>query len=184
MVKWVGAQSTLAKAFKGPSYMVAYELYSERARRYHGRATVYVTVWRSRFPPPTSPEALHALLVELAHAKQIPLPAVARLSRNQAKGEMRGFHLISSFEVNEKGLTLIEGVPRSRGALGPPGFDYPWKRGSDAGTEWNLDPRACPFRKVGGGLTKAEPPEPRKTPILRTHGVPESVTYSGAFRKL
>lgn len=183
MVKRVG-QSPLSKGFRGPSYMIAFEEYSEKARRYHGRATVYVTVWRSKFPPPTSPEALHTLLAELAASHQISLPAVARLSRNQAKGEMRGFHLISSFEVSEKGMSLIEGLPKSRGAIGPPGFDFPWKRGGEATNDWSLDPRACPYRPMGGGLPKTEPAKHRELAVARTHSVPESLAYSGSFRKL
>lgn len=151
--------------FRGPSYMICFEAYSERARLFHGRAVVYVCVWRSKFPPPTDPEALHVLLVELAERNGIPLPAVCRLSRNQGRGEVRGFHLISALEVNERGLTLIKALPRSRGTLGPRSFDFPWKRGPMPSEEWSLDPRACPFRQVGGGLPRPEPP--RSRPLWR-----------------
>lgn len=188
MVRSLTQTRAIFQAFKGPSYMISFEVYSERARLYYGRATVYVTVWRSRFPPPTNPEALHALLVELAEKNGIAIPAVARLSRNQAKGEERGFHLVSALEVNERGLVLLKGLPRSQGVVGTEGFDFPWKRGVGVHDEWQLDPRACPFKGMagqGGGLPKPEPPTPWRFEHLSSRRQDlEGLTYSGRFTPL
>lgn len=64
---------------------------------------------------------------------------------------MRGFHLIGAFEVQERGLYLIKGLPRSKG-VAEAGPDFTWKRGSEINPEWHLDPHAVPFRELGERL--------------------------------
>lgn len=55
MVRSLDRTKVGEQPFKGPSYLICFEAYSEKARFYHGRAIVYFTVWRSKPPLRSGP---------------------------------------------------------------------------------------------------------------------------------
>ena len=82
-------------------------------------------------PPPVDEAHLHAFLVAHLTRRDVMLPQVVQLQRNQARGEKPGFHSVGLFALSEGSVRVLRSYPGVRGVPhAPPERDYWFKRSS------------------------------------------------------